>query len=143
LPPGVIGNPTAVPTCHEGDFAAVQNLVNLCPSNTVLGVAVLHVLEPNILHEKVLSVPVFNLEPSPGEPARFGFFAAHALVFINTSVNSEEEYAATATVHNATQAAEVLGSTVTLWGNPGDAVHDEARGWQCVEGEEHAQQKAE
>src|SRR5439155_3245496 len=92
------------------------------------------------LHEKVLAVPVFNLEPSPGEPARFGFFAAHALVFINTAVNSEEEYAATVKVRNATQAAEVLGSLVTLWGNPGSPVHDSARGWLCVEGEAHAQE---
>src|SRR5438128_3982903 len=145
LPPGVIGNPTAVETCSESDFAAVQNLKNLCPASSVLGVAVLHILEPQTFGDAVLAVPVFNLEPRraaegvPGEPARFGFFAAHTLVFIDTEVNSEEEYAATVTVHNASQVAEVLSSIVTFWGDPGNEVHDEARGWLCVEGERYAQ----
>jgi len=137
LPPGMLANPTAVPKCSDVEFASVASGINRCPANTVLGVAVIHINEPKNFREFTLSVPVYNLNPSPGEPARFGFFAAHALVFIETAVRSDEEYAATASVHNATQAAEVLSSVVTLWGDPGSAVHDSARGWQCVEGEQH------
>jgi hypothetical protein len=134
LPPGLLGNPTAVPTCSEADFASVANLINLCPADTVVGAAVVHVEEPKSFHDRVLTVPVYNVEPAFGEPARFGFFVAHALVDIDTSVNPEEEYAATAKVTNASQAAAVLSSVVTLWGDPQNKVHDEARGWQCVEG---------
>jgi hypothetical protein len=141
LPPGLLGNPTATPRCTEAQFSAVAEFVNLCPASTVLGVAVVHVNEPQSFGERILAVPVYNLEPRFGEPARFGFFVAHALIFIDTSVNPENEYAATATITNATQAAAVLSSVVTFWGDPGSTVHDEARGWECVEGGRIAEEK--
>ena len=137
LPPGVLGNPAATPKCSEAAFSAIRQFTNLCPANTVIGAAVVHVNEPKNLNDLTLSVPVFNLVPARGEPARFGFFAAHTVVFIETSVRSSEEYAATATVRDATETAEVLSTIVTLWGSPGNEVHQDARGWQCIEGEEH------
>jgi hypothetical protein len=141
LPPGLLGNPTAVPRCSEADFSAAQNTKNLCPASSAIGVAVVHVTEPQTLSEAILAAPVFNLEPAFGEPARFGFFVAHVLVYIDTAVNGEEEYAATATVRNASQTAEVLGSIVSLWGNPANKVHDGARGFECVEGEKQAEER--
>jgi hypothetical protein len=137
LPPGFLGNPTATPRCSEAQFSAIHEFTNLCPANTVLGAAVVHVNEPHSLNDQTLSVPVFNLTPARGEPARFGFFAAHVVVFVQTAVRSGEEYAATATVRNATETAEVLSTIVTFWGNPGNEVHHDSRGWQCIEGEEH------
>ncbi len=137
LPPGLLGNPTAVPRCSEADFSALNEFINHCPADTVIGVAVVHVNEPKALGELTLAVPVFNLKPAFGEPARFGFFAAHAVVFIQTAISPEEEYAAKVTVHNATELAQVLNTVVTLWGNPDSEVHHDARGWQCVEGEQH------
>jgi hypothetical protein len=137
LPPGFLGNPTATPRCTEADFAAIHEFTNLCPANTVIGAAVVHVNEPAALNDETLSTPVFNITPARGEPARFGFFAAHVVVFLKTAVRSGEEYAATVSVENATETAEVLSTIVTLWGNPGTELHHDSRGWQCIEGEEH------
>jgi hypothetical protein len=51
-------------------------------------------------------------------------------------VKSGEEYGVEVTATLATQAAQLLGSIVTLWGEPAAAIHDESRGWACVEGGE-------
>jgi hypothetical protein len=81
------------------------------------------------------TVPVFNLVPARGEPARFGFEVLGAVpIVIDTAVRSGRDYAVTASVYNATQTAGVVNSQVTLWGVPGDPRHDNARGWECVEG---------
>ncbi len=77
-------------------------------------------------------VPVWNLVPTPGEPARFGFSANHVPIVLDTSIATGGNYAVTVSVHDATQVAQVLGSRVTIWGAPMDSSHDEARGWECL-----------
>ncbi len=134
LPPGFIGNPTAIETCSEGDFVALVLETNLCPPSSVIGVAEVVAYEPI---EGILTktVPVFNLVPARGEPARFGFDVVGKVpIVIDTSVRSGSDYAVVAGVHNATETAGLLSSEVTLWGVPGDEPHDSSRGWECVEG---------
>lgn len=79
-----------------------------------------------------VAVPVFNLEPGPGEPARFGFESFHVPVILNTSIRTGEDYGATVSVENTSDAVEVLGSRVTIWGTPEDERHNSARGWECL-----------
>ena len=135
LPPGLIGNPLAVPQCSNADFATLREAnVNACAPETAVGVAIVTYNEPQIAHWKTQPVPIFNLEPAPGEPARFGFSFAGVPVAIDTSVLTGNGYAVQAEVKNASQAAEVLGSTVVIWGVPGAPVHDNARGWECLAG---------
>jgi hypothetical protein len=74
LPPGEIGDPNATPFCSVAQLNADN-----CPANTMLGnassmVSLLGVL-PNPLP---VSGNVYNVQPQPGEPARFGI-ALHAL----------------------------------------------------------------
>lgn len=134
LPAGLVGNPAAVPKCSEADFVALVDETNLCPSDTVVGVATVEANEPR-LHPSAWSVPVFNLVPATGEPARFGFEVVGKLpIVIDTSVRSGRDYGVVATVRNATQVAGLLASQVTLWGVPGDPAHDGVRGWECVAG---------
>jgi hypothetical protein len=136
LPPGVLGNPTSVPQCSDADFATLvdKGTADLCPAEAAVGVAVVTVNEPLGLRFQTLAVPVFNLVPAPGEPARLGIYLLHDLVVLDTAVKSGEEYGVEVTVSNSTQTAQLLGSVVTLWGEPGAASHDSARGWPCVEG---------
>jgi hypothetical protein len=143
LPPGMLGNPNAVEQCSEVDFTAIQSAANACTNDTVIGVATVTINEPlNFKGFLTTSVPVFNLVPAPGEPARFGFFVVHDLVILDTSIRTGEDYGVVVTVHNASQVAQVLSSRVTLWGSPGDPAHDASRGWSCVERGTWAKSKA-
>ena len=138
-PAGMIGNPTAVPKCTLGQFLHFTGLetLNECSSRSAVGVALVTIKEPlERLGPKeqpfALTVPVFNLEPARGEPARFGFLAPGSPVVIDTSVRSGGDYGVTIDARNISQTAALLRSEVTIWGTPGDASHDNARGNGCL-----------
>ena len=137
LPPGLLGNVTVLERCSSIAFSTViEGDVNLCPSNTAIGVARITFNEPNVYKGVATeTVPVFNLEPSPGEPARFGFEFDKVPVALTTSVRTGRDYAVEVSAADLSQAAEVLTSQVTFWGQPGSPKHDAARGWECVEDE--------
>lgn len=139
LPPGligdanVVGNAAAAQQCQGVDFGAVYvGGLNGCPPDTAIGVAAFTFFEPNSLGFHTEVVPIFNLVPTPGEPARFGFEADHVPVVLDTSVRTGSDYGVTVTVHNASQVVQVLGSRVTIWGVPEASSHDQARGWSCL-----------
>jgi hypothetical protein len=136
LPAGQIGNAQATPKCSALDFTHIVNGVeNLCPQSTVLGVALITVGPGNELIN-TYPVPLFNLQPAPGEPARFGFTFVQAPVILDTALRSGpgEDYGVTVSSNNTTQLVPFASSTVTFWGTPGDPVHDNSRGWSCLVG---------
>ena len=136
LPAGLIGdaNPEAIPQCSDHDFSTIESdgRSNACPANTAVGVAVATINEPQSEHYATLSVPVFSLAPAPGEPARFGFEVLQVPVILDTSLASGGDYSVTTSVRNASQVSQVLGTTISLWGEPGDPRHDNSRGWDCL-----------
>jgi hypothetical protein len=133
LPAGLIGNPTTAPQCDIPTFLRYSNgILNECADATAVGVASVTVVEEESLGLIRLAVPVFNLPPAPGEPARFGFVAAGAPVIIDTAVDPTDAYRLVASVRNAPQTVQFLSATTTLWGTPGDRRHDGARGWGCA-----------
>ncbi|MCW2969361.1 MAG: hypothetical protein JWO23_488 [Solirubrobacterales bacterium] len=134
LPAGLIGNADkkVIPQCTEVQFTTtVSGGINQCPENTAVGAAVVTITEPNTVRAATLSVPVYNLEPAPGEPARFGFYASIVPVTIDTVVR-EGDYHVVVNVNNASAESALLSSEVTIWGVPGDPAHDESRGSQCI-----------
>jgi hypothetical protein len=132
LPPGLIGNATVMPYCDMATFLAVTELINACPDESAIGATSATVVEHNVFGLVRLAVPVFNLPPAYGQPARFGFVAAGAPVVIDTSIDPDNGYRITASVSNITQVAQFLSSTLSIWGTPGDPRHDNARGWNCI-----------
>ncbi len=141
LPPGLVGDATSVAQCSEHDFTQIATGdINFCPADTAIGVATVNIfLEPSLeAHTppslETHTVPLFNLTPGPGEPARFGFEAVNTPVRIDTSVRSGRDYGVTASTSNITQIAGLLSAQLEFWGVPGDARHDQSRGWNCVEG---------
>jgi hypothetical protein len=136
LPPGLVGNPSGVPTCSFTRFVTKPPSspapINECPAETAVGVASVTIVEPGPVKFARLAVPVFNLRPALGEPARLGFDPIGTPVTINTALLNEEAYAIGVSVNNTSQTAQILAATVTIWGNPGDPRHDESRGWGCV-----------
>jgi hypothetical protein len=133
LPAGYVGNVTAVPNCALSDFYdASRFLTNQCPDETAIGAASVTIVEKTNIGFARLAVPLFNLEPGDGEPARLGLTAGGVSVVIDTEVDPDNEYRILAGVRNASQLAQIISSTVTIWGTPGDPAHDGQRGWLCV-----------
>jgi hypothetical protein len=139
IPPGLIGNATALPRCTIGQFLTRPHgsEIDGCAASTAIGVASVLVNEP-IGGLKGFSVPVFNLEPRYGEPARFGFYIGitETPVLLDTALRSGpgEDYGVTVSSTDTSQLAGLLSSQVTLWGVPGDPAHDASRGWGCLDG---------
>lgn len=132
-PSGLIGNPTAFPRCTAREFSRVgAESVNACPPDTAMGVVSIVLNEPFTLGVLEEDVPLFNLEPETGEPARFGFEVDGALVFIDTSIRTGGDYGVTVSGHDITQLVGFLSATVTVWGVPGDPRHNPERGWPCL-----------
>jgi hypothetical protein len=84
-------------------------------------------------------VPLFNLEPLRGEPARLGFYVAASQipVYIDPAVRTGSDYGITVSSTNTTQIAEFLSARVTVWGAPGASEHAAQRGWHGDSAEEH------
>jgi hypothetical protein len=142
LPPGLIGNPNPFPRCKLTEFFGDSSGNETdCPAQTVLGVAMVTINEANLGGITTFTVPIVNLEPALGEPARFGFLLPVTPVFIDTSLRSDGDYGITASSLNTSQTADFLNAEVTFWGTPGDPRHDPARGSGCISvarGEAHS-----
>jgi hypothetical protein len=138
LPPGLIGNATAIPQCSIKDFLTPVESQNKCSPQTAVGVALITVNLPNGPGGKFLSfkLPVFNVVPAVGEPARFGFYVLQAPVLLDTKLRTGGDYGVTVDVTNITQTAAFFKNELTFWGVPGDSRHDGQRGWQCLNEEQ-------
>jgi hypothetical protein len=124
LPPGLVGNPTAVPQCKREDF----NQEN-CDPSTQVGVLVASDFGGHPVPSRT-GHPVYNVVPPPGVPAAFGLVLAGQQVFLEAGVRSGGDYGLTVHVHNL-QILEgnlrILGARVVLWGEPADPSHNEYR----------------
>jgi hypothetical protein len=146
LPVGLVGNPTAVAQCSGRDFTTkhFDGLGNQCAGDTAIGVATITFDEPGLGGGvQTHPVPLFNLTPNRGEPARFGFEYANTPVILDVSVRSGSDYGVTVDVDNITQLANFMESTVTFWGVPNASVHDQSRGWECLSGGTYAHEVGE
>jgi hypothetical protein len=134
LPAGLVGNATALPQCSDLEFRHVVNggFPDQCQADTVVGVASVTVDEPSHLELKTISLPLFNLVPERGEPARFGFEILGTPVTLDTAVRSGSDYGVTVNVKDITQLTNFLTTTVVFWGVPGDESHNNVRGWNCL-----------
>src|SRR6185436_18812701 len=126
LPPGFVGNPTTVDQCTvgeitNGNFTAVKSL---CPVTSQIG-SVLVRLNGFAQTSVYGPLPLFNMVPPPGVPARFAFDVIGALVTLDAKVRSSD-YGVSVIAHNTTEFG-IQGVTATLWGVPSDPIHDSER----------------
>jgi hypothetical protein len=141
LPAGQLGNPVPFAVCTLSQFLTkvIQGgePVNACPPETAIGVVDISVNSVGVAGGPLRFVlPLFNLEPAFGEPARFGFFVSlgQEPVTLDTSLCSGPggDYGIDLTASSISQTVSFLSSEVTFWGTPGDPVHDSSRGWGCL-----------
>lgn len=96
LPPGLSVNPQATPQCQlaEGDSPTT------CPPTSIVGFSSLSAVNPlTTLGLTVPPVPVYNIVPRLGEPARFGFSVLGNDIFLNAGVAWESDYHEYFTIH--------------------------------------------
>ncbi len=129
-PAGLIGDPSAMARCSTLEFLAEP--FPLCKQDTVVGVVRVAIVFTHASQVEHAVVPLYNLEPNKGEPARFAFKTANVNVYIDPSVRTGSDYGVTVSVDNVTQTAATLESQVTVWGVPGDSRHDISRGSGCM-----------
>jgi hypothetical protein len=121
LPPGLIGDPTAVPTCSRFDVGQ-----SLCPGADQVGVVVAE-LQSGTVNE-VQTVGLYNVTPPAGRPAYFGAeILKLGRVWIEPTVRTGGDYGITAEANNTSAEAGVLRAEVRLWGVPADPAHDPQR----------------
>ncbi len=123
LPPGFLGNPTAVPACPES-IPSLECAVEF--RDTVVGQ--LDPLLGNFGEKFFLTFPVTNTEAPRGYPAKFRFDIFVEPLNALGSLRSDEDYGVTVASLNTPQIATLQGTFFTFWGAPADPSHDAARG---------------
>jgi hypothetical protein len=123
LPPGLVGSTVGMPRCSMTRvIAGTRSGGQTCPDDTMVGTA--EVLLGNAPSEHpegfVIVVPVYNIAPSPGEPAAFAFDAVILPVRLDTSVLSDGNYGVRVTAPDIAASAPLLGNTITIWGVPAE-----------------------
>jgi hypothetical protein len=118
LPPGLIANATATPTCPRYLVATEQ-----CSPDTQVGEIEVVDAEGNPFHE-----PLYNVVPPAGVPLELGAVVANFVrVYIDGNVRTGGDYGATAKVLSTSEEDNIISSRVTIWGVPADPSHDKRR----------------
>ena len=116
-PPGLVGNPLAVPRCSRQDFEGQE--AN-CPGDTQIGVVHAEVDKQNV------ELAVYNMEPPPGVLARFGFSAISLSGIQDASIRTGAGYGVSVAAHNI-PVPKIKSVSETIWGVPADPAHDPER----------------
>jgi hypothetical protein len=120
LPPGLVGNPEAVPRCTGAQF---EGLLPKCPGDTQIGVV--HFSLAGI--SAVFEFPVFNLAPPAGVPGMLGFAGFSANSFQEARVRSDDDYGLDISDITIPTFVEIQFISETIWGVPADPRHDAER----------------
>jgi hypothetical protein len=113
LPPGFVGDPTAVPLCSRQQFDDEQ-----CPAASQVGI-----LSTTVIGGLLTRIKVYNVVPPVGVPSEFAFTLEKGIeTRLDTTVRSGSDYGLTTQIGNVPQRS-VIDSTLTLWGVPGDPSH--------------------
>jgi hypothetical protein len=99
LPAGLSVNPEATPQCELEVKEGKEVFPGECPKDSQVGESVLGIDFGGGL-VLPLTVPVYNIKPRTGEPARFGFnLSGLAEVFLNAGVAWQSDYHEYFTIH--------------------------------------------
>ena len=119
LPPGEVGDPNATPKCSVAQLNSSTGTTDGCPANTQVGAvsvqAQLQALVPVTVNGKL-----YNLEPNPGEPARFGIvlhpdpLGVTAPIILQSAVQLRGDFGLNTLINNIPNTTLVSGDTTIL-----------------------------
>jgi hypothetical protein len=113
LPPGFVGDPTAVPECTREQLDARQ-----CPNATQIGV-----IATRVVFGITFYAGVYNIVPPAGVPAELGFEIEGNTTIINAGVRSGSDYGISTRTPGVSERS-LTQATIILWGEPGDPSHN-------------------
>jgi hypothetical protein len=100
LPVGLTVNPQATPQCDLGPESEKSPNSTNCSAASQVGISEVTATHTETgLDVPVPPVPVYNVVPKHGEPARFGFSVAGSDVFLEADVAWESDYHEYFTIH--------------------------------------------
>jgi hypothetical protein len=129
LPPGLIGNNTAVPTCTDADLLEANQLgyikLSACQAASVVGRISFK------LAGESYSTPLYNMEVTdPGVVAELGFHISQVAQLLPITVRPGDS-GLTITTPDIAGLGEPRDISVTVWGLPASPVHDAERLSSC------------
>jgi hypothetical protein len=123
LPPGLVGNPQAVPRCPGVDF---EGGTPKCPPSTQVGVARVGIFG------ETATVPIYNLHPPLGVPARIGFSLLGNNGFLDASLRTGSDYGVSVEDITIPQ-LNIQDVETRIWGVPAASGHDSERSEECLQ----------
>ncbi|HEY2334029.1 MAG TPA: hypothetical protein VGH58_03335 [Solirubrobacterales bacterium] len=133
-PPGMLVNPSAVQKCSQVDFHAPRASPfgddlsgESCEDRAQVGTIDVHTSFGGGVTRRF---GLFNLEPSPGVPAQLGAspFGSPLVFDVELVPDSSGRYQLSLALSDFSQALDVEGLDMNLWGIPWNASHDGERG---------------
>lgn len=126
LPPGLVGSVVGLGECTIPELANGTGATSpqpLCAASSQVGTTSVRTREGDLGY-----VPVFNMVPPPGVPARFGFNVFGNVVVLDAAlVGSGAGYHFAVTATGIPQGLAINGNSFNFWGTPQDPSHTAQR----------------
>jgi len=132
LPPGLVGNPLAYPTCTQQQLITLssENGSTSCPPESQVGLVRVCLVkidqcEPAAVYN--MQRPTGTAASRIGTPGLFAFAVLNTATEIYAKVRTGEDYGLTVITKNAPQTLSIFSVHFTFWGVPADPSHDPER----------------
>jgi uncharacterized repeat protein (TIGR01451 family) len=124
LPPGFLGNPTAVGECTPNELVGGR-----CPAASQVGEVDTAVLNGGAGVSRFdLVGRIFNMVHPTGSVTDLGFTLGGKVVHIKVTLDAANNYSIRTTSPDINETLRPFNLRITIWGIPGDPSHEAARG---------------
>ncbi len=110
FPRGLVGNTNVIPRCDRETLTGI-NYDEVCPPESQIG-------EATVDAGLTITLPIYNVEPRPGNVAEFGFGILHVAIFLAAKIEADGRLVVT--MSDTLQETPVAAIDVEVWGVPAD-----------------------